>query len=209
MKLYNAHSIKSLQNEIKTGNIKMNVFKDFSFLTNKITSGEITLRGFFDTSLNKKKEWKKSAIGKFLIKDYKSDNRDFMGNLLYYEIYYTHNDIKYKGIIRLLNEISDPEISDADKDVLISDYGDIKIDDRYFSIIKLCFDNDKTAWETEDSFIFRNKNITDNDIQNYSSIIENITTDEEIDDNYYFYNNLQNHITNIHIVSYKFYKKFY
>ena len=200
MKLYNAHSIKSLQNEIKTGNIKMNVFKDFSFLTNKITSGEITLRGFFDTSLNKKevefiiyntdinseylKEWKKSAIGKFLIKDYKSDNRDFMGNLLYYEIYYTHNDIKYKGIIRLLNEISDPEISDADKDVLISDYGDIKIDDRYFSIIKLCFDNDKTAWETEDSFIFRNKNITDNDIQNYSSIIENITTDEEIDDNY-------------------------
>jgi hypothetical protein len=200
MKLYNAHSIKSLQNEIKTGNIKMNVFKDFSFLTNKITSGEITLRGFFDTSLNRKevefiiyntdinseylKEWKKSAIGKFLIKDYKSDNRDFMGNLLYYEIYYTHNDIKYKGIIRLLNEISDPEISDADKDVLISDYGDIKIDDRYFSIIKLCFDNDKTAWETEDSFIFRNKNITDNDIQNYSSIIENITTDEEIDDNY-------------------------
>lgn len=200
MKLYNAHSIKSLQNEIKTGNIKMNVFKDFSFLTNKITSGEITLRGFFDTSLNKKevefiiyntdinseylKEWKKSAIGKFLIKDYKSDNMDFMGNLLYYEIYYTHNDIKYKGIIRLLNEISDPEISDADKDVLISDYGDIKIDDRYFSIIKLCFDNDKTAWETEDSFIFRNKNITDNDIQNYSSIIENITTDEEIDDNY-------------------------
>lgn len=200
MKLYNAHSIKSLQNEIKTGNIKMNVFKDFSFLTNKITSGEITLRGFFDTSLNRKevefiiyntdinseylKEWKNSAIGKFLIKDYKSDNRDFMGNLLYYEIYYTHNDIKYKGIIRLLNEISDPEISDADKKVLISEYGDIKIDDRYFSIIKLCFDNDKTAWETEDSFIFRNKNITDNDIQNYSSIIENITTDEEIDDNY-------------------------
>ena len=107
MKLYNAHSIKSLQNEIKTGNIKMNVFKDFSFLTNKITSGEITLRGFFDTSLNRKevefiiyntdinseylKEWKKSAIGKFLIKDYKSDNRDFMGNLLYYEIYYKKN----------------------------------------------------------------------------------------------------------------------
>ena len=205
MKLYNSQVIKHLQYAIKNKNIKMNVFKDYSFLTNKITCGEITLHGYFDTSLNRNaieliiyntdigsdyfKKWDTTAVGKFLIKDFKKDRRDFMNNILYYEVYYSFNNIKYKAIIRLLNEISDPDISEADKTLLIKEYGDIKIDDRYFSVIKVCFDDDRTTWALPDKFILSERNITDNDIANtYSAIIDNsdiINEDNNEEDNNY------------------------
>ena len=189
MKIYNKQIIKNIQHCIKNANIKMKVLNDYSFFeTNKITCGEITLHFYYNKEADKReveyiisnsdvnaiyiKDWKTSAPGKFLMKDYKNDVRDIMNNNTpYYEINFTTHDKNYKGLVRLLIEVSDTTISEEDKNVLINNYGDLMIDDRYFSIIKLNDDDGLNLWNTKEKLkLLETTFESDNKI---SSIIDN------------------------------------
>ena len=86
------------------------------------------------------------------MKDYKKDTRDFIGNTLYHEITFVLNGEQVKVLIRLLNEITDTTLSDSEKNELIKQYGDITIDDKYFSIIKIIKDNQRNSWASPDIY---------------------------------------------------------
>ena len=86
------------------------------------------------------------------MKDYKKDARDFIGNTLYHEITFVLNGERVRVLIRLLNEITDTALPDSEKDELIKQYGDITIDNKYFSIIKIIKDNPKNSWASSDTY---------------------------------------------------------
>lgn len=204
MKIYNKEIIKSLQNAINKTQFNMVTFQDYSFMMPYIQIAEIKLQLFVDPSTDKRqammiiynsdinseyiKEWKTTAPGKFIINDYKSDNRDFIGNTLYHEVSYKNeNNIKYKAIVRLLNEITNTEISEEDKQEYIKLYGDIKIDNKYFSVIKIYLDDDRHNLESTDSIkLLENPKIS-NIHEDYTSIIDNddiLNSNNEKEDEY-------------------------
>jgi hypothetical protein len=202
MKIYNKDIIHSLQNAIDKVQIKMETFKDYTFIMPFIQIAEIKLQltekdGKRDvmyiitnTDINGEylKEWKKTAPGKFIINDFKNDSRDFIGNTLYHEITFTNEKhISYKVIVRLLNEITDTTLAEEDKNELIKLYGDIHIDNKYFSVIKVYINDERYNIESKDSYkLLDSPKITSSEIEKTTSIIEDIQqeeTDEESEEN--------------------------
>ena len=104
MKIYNKEIIKSLQNAINNIQFKMTTFQDYSFMMPFIQIAEIKLQLIEDSSTKERnvmliinntditseyiKEWKQTAPGKFILHDFRTDARDFIGNTLYHEISY-------------------------------------------------------------------------------------------------------------------------
>lgn len=189
MKIYNKEIIKNLQHAINKNNFTMVTFKDYSFITPPyIQIAELKIQLNVNASTGERepiihinnsditsayiKEWRQTAPGKFFISDYRNDNKDFIGNTLYHEIsYITDNNIKFKALVRLLNEITNYELTEEDKNEYIKLYGDIKIDNKYFSIIKIYPDDGRHNLESVDS-----KKLLDNPVSynnEESSIIEN------------------------------------
>ncbi len=167
MKLYNKDFIKSIQQAINKTQIKMTTFQDYSFMMPFIQIAEIKLQLYVDSSSGNReimmiinnsditseyiKEWKTTAAGKFIYNDFTTDKRDFIGNTLYHEISFITNNIKYKAIIRLLDEITHTDISETDKEEYIKLYGDLKIDNAYFSVIKIYIDDNRHNIESPDT----------------------------------------------------------
>ena len=167
MKIYSKNLISSIQNVINSAKFKMKTFHEYDFCEILESTG-IRIRFYINEKLNKREcmliihntditskyisDWRTSAPGKFCMKDYKKDTRDFIGNTLYHEITFVLNGEQVKVLIRLLNEITDTTLSDSEKNELIKQYGDITIDNKYFSIIKIIKDNQRNSWASPDIY---------------------------------------------------------
>lgn len=203
MKIYNKEIIKILQHAINKNNFTMVTYKDYDFIKPYIQLAEIKLQlcenyestgmkevvihiDNYDIRSDYIKEWRKTAQGKFVIRDFKYDHRDFIGNTLYHEVSYANeNNVKFKALVRLLNEITETGLSEEDKNEYIKSYGDIKIDNKYFSVIKIYPDDGKHNLESKDSIKLLDNPVISN-IEETSSIIErtDILPDnkDEVDD---------------------------
>lgn len=189
MKIYNKEIIKTLQHAINKNNFTMVTYKNYDFMKPYIQLAELKLQlcenyestgmrevvihiDNYDIRSEYIKEWRKTAQGKFVIRDFKYDHRDFIGNTLYHEVSYTNeNNVKYKALVRLLNEITEAGLSEEDKNEYIKLYGDIKIDNKYFSVIKVYLDDGRHNIESKDSIKLLDNPIISN-IEETSSIIE-------------------------------------
>jgi hypothetical protein len=156
MELYKSEIIKDLQNAVNQGFYQLNSYEDYDFLTygNGLYSNGIRITLRVDPSTGRREaeltikdnnighdfisQWRDTAIGKFFIKDWKKETKDIMGNVPYYTITYTlDNGVKMQGIIRLVVEYYMTELSEDELKEIHKKYADIKIDNRYFSVIKL------------------------------------------------------------------------
>lgn len=82
-------------------------------------------------------EWKECSSHKFLLKDWKAERKDVYGKMPYYHIVYVNeNNQSISGIIRLLFELH-TDIEEGTASTYIKQYGDIKIGQDYYTIIKL------------------------------------------------------------------------
>ena len=178
----------------------MKTFKDYSFLLPGIKIAELKLKFVMtddkrdvevfisnsDINGTYIKEWKKTAAGNFLVKDFKNDNRDFIGNTLYHELEFF--DIvtreNFKVILRLLNEITYITLSEEEKEELIKQYGEIKIDNRYFSVIKIYPNDGVHNLESNDLNKFlETEKLSKLESIDFSSIIDNTNiSSEDVDD---------------------------
>ena len=194
MKLYPNALIQAIQTVINTGKIEIETYKDYSFFT-LLNSLEIKLKPYYDSYRNRQdcmieinnsdvtsqfiKDWKSTSVGKFFRKDYINDKRDFIGNTLYHCISLTIGETKIKVLVRLLNEITEDDIKESDKNDLIKTYGDLLIDGKYFSIIKIIDDNDVTTWGSWDKYKSRDNIIYSETYDANSYIDEESDTDNE------------------------------
>lgn len=154
MKLYSKETIQSIQAVINTAKFDVKTYNNYDFLLGKtINSADIKVRFLIDPSTERRdaylitdntdltsayiSEWKTTAIGKFMIKDFKKDRRDFIGNSLYHLLSITVSQEPLHILVRLLDDIAMPDITEEDKENLIKTYGDLTIDGKYFSIIKI------------------------------------------------------------------------
>lgn len=88
-------------------------------------------------------EWKECSSHKFLFKDWKREQKDVYGKMIYYHIVYINETGQsISGIIRYLYELN-TDMQDGDYETYVKRYGDIKINDDYFTIIKLWPTNNK------------------------------------------------------------------
>ena len=161
MELYKSEIIKDLQKAVNHGFYHINSYTDYDFLTygNGIYSNGIRINLKVDPSTGRRlvelvikdqslgsefmKQWKETAIGKFFIKDWKKETKDIMGNVPYYTISYTNsNGVKMCGIIRLVIEYYMNDIPQDELEYIQSHYADIKIEKRYYSVIKLWKESD-------------------------------------------------------------------
>lgn len=166
MKTYSANLIQQLQDCVNEGKISIETYKDYSFLKTLNSSG-IRMSFYFDKDLDRNEcvlqlsqdmdskfihKWQEeTAAGHFLMYDYKKDNRDFIGNSLYHKVSYTINGKPFKALVRLLNEITG-NVSEKKKSELIVSFGDLTIDNKMFSIIKIVPDNGLNGWNQPDIF---------------------------------------------------------
>ena len=164
MKNYSQQLIQQLQDCINAGTVQIETYKDYSFLKTFNSSG-INMCFYFDKSLNRpdcvlkltpemdKKfisQWcAETVAGKFMISDYKKDARDFIGNTLYHKVCFNIAGKPFKALVRLLNEITGG-ISEKKKADLIMNFGDLTIDNKVFSIVKIIQDNGIGNWGQED-----------------------------------------------------------
>lgn len=196
MKIYSSSLIKSIQSVIDSTRFKMTTFNEYDFMT-ILNTAEILIKFYVDSSTNKRncmlvinnsdisskfiKDWKTSAGARFSPKDYKFDRRDFIGNTLYHELKFELNGEKIKVLVRLLNEVTDPEISKSDKDDYIKNYGDVTIDGKYFSVIKVTKDDDIHTWGSWDMYKSRD-NFIEPEIYESDSYIEEAEEDNDAED---------------------------
>lgn len=161
MELYKSEIIKDLQNSVNQGLYHINSYSDYDFLTygNGIYSNGIRINLKVDPSTGRReaelvihdqtignefmKQWRETAVGKFFIKDWRKETKDIMGNVPYYTISYTNgNGVKMCGIIRLVIEYYMNDIPQDELEYIQSHYADIKIENRYYSVIKLWKESD-------------------------------------------------------------------
>ncbi len=189
--LYDSKLIKFLQNEIDNGRIKMINVKEYTFMEPFFNSGELILRCYKNYENDKcvvltikegittdyVKYWKyETPAGKFLMSDYKHETKDFIGNNVYYEVKYKINNIKIKALVRLLVEITDIELTSSEKEEYIEKYGDLLIDNKYFSLIKLCLDDENYNWGSPDIFKSSDLKIKEDSVNyNTENIIDAIS----------------------------------
>lgn len=165
MKNYPQNIIQQLQECVNAGTVQIETYKDYSFLKSFNSSG-INMMFYFDNSLNRpdcvlrlkpemdKKfmtQWYNETVaGRFMMTDYKKDARDFIGNTLYHKVQFTISGKPYKALVRLLNEITGG-VSEKKKAELIMNFGDLTIDNKVFSIVKIMPDNGVSSWGQEDT----------------------------------------------------------
>lgn len=199
MKTYSTVLIKQLQEKINNAAVTVQTYKDYTFLK-KINSAGISLHFSTDPSTGKRSytmylkqdmnkdfisKWRSTtAAGYFLADDYINDKRDFIGNTLYHKVTFTDaNNVKYKVLVRLLNEITSEDITEEQKNEYITKYSDIQIDNHFFSIIKLTIDDGLNSWAARDHLT----NVKVEKVEDYdSNIIEDatdLTENKEDDDN--------------------------
>lgn len=196
IKIYSNSLIKTIQNTINSGKAKVEAYKEYNEFFGYISSMQLLMQarqypdGKRESILNIQnsdistafiKEWKQTATGKFLPKDFKKDNKDFLGNTLYHKLTLTLNNIPVRILIRLLNEVSDETISEADKQEYIKLYGDITIDGKYFSIIKIEDIDKYDGWSSRDKW--RNLDISISDTTYESNVYIEETQDFDDDSN--------------------------
>ena len=194
MKNYSPALIKEMQEQINAAAIQMQTYKDYTFLK-RINTCDISIHFTEDPSTGVKDyvmflkpemdkvflgKWKsQTAAGYFLPTDFKKDNRDFIGNTLYHKVQFTSNKRKYKVLVRLLNELTE-DMSEEKRAELITKFGDVQIDNHFFSIIKFSYDDGTDIWSNPD--ILTNIK-TDKDEEYVPNIIENaLDPEEEKDD---------------------------
>lgn len=198
MKIYNSSLIKSIQDVINSTRFKMTTFHEYDFM-DTLNTAEILIKYTVDASTGKRScilvinnsdisskfvaEWYQTAGAKFSPKDYKKDRRDFIGNTLYHELKFELNGEKIKVLVRLLDEITDPNISNSEKNDYIKNYGDITIDNKYFSVIKITKDDGIYNWGSYDIYKSRDTFI-DSEMFESSSYIEEAeeNNDNDIED---------------------------
>lgn len=195
-KLYKSSVIKDLQNAINTNQCIIKPYKDWNFIESGFRSCGIFMRfiknpstGFLEKymslpdELNNEvyKTWKQFPIYKFLYKDIRNNNRDFLENTPYNFVQYIVNDKKYYALIRKLIEITSDELSEENKIEFIKEYCDIIIDSRYYSIVKICPAADEfISWAIDDKKSMLAFNPTPAETSNISS---DNTEDEYYNDN--------------------------
>ena len=139
MKIYPQELVKSIQKVIDSGKIEITTFKNYdeNFIK-EINSCDIHIKFTIDKD-NKRdaimiinnsditsqfiSTWRTSAPGKFMARDFKRNNKDFIGNTLYHVVKFELNGEKMMMLVRLLNEITE-DCSVEESKQLIEDYGD-------------------------------------------------------------------------------------
>lgn len=199
MKIYTKALINAIQTIINSGNIELTTYKEYTDFFNVIQSLNIRLERRDDISTGRRdvwtilndpditteffKDWKTTAVGKFFVKDYKKDIKDFLGNTLYHKLTLTIDNKKVIILVRLLNEITNNELPEIEKNELIENYGDITIDGKYFSIIKITNVTNCETWAGWD--MYKSKDIfttSNNSLEMSNSYIEEVS-DEDNDKN--------------------------
>ena len=119
--------------------------------------------------------WKKTPLGKFLIKDWKKDIKDRNGNIPYYCLEIVYKNSHLKILIRNLIEVNEcaSDKNSEQIEMLKNAYNDLILDNNIFSIIKIIDDEDGSSWKTKDKYFKLEK---ESKIIDFSSIIE---TEEE------------------------------
>lgn len=197
MKIYPQNLVKSIQTIIDTGKVEISTFKSYDEFIPEINSCEIHIK-FTKNSKGERNpliiinnsditsqfinNWRTSAPGKFMCKDYRRDKKDFIGNTLYHVIKFTLDGVKIKMLVRLLNEITE-DCTDADRKELIEEYGDLSISDKIFSIIKITLDDDRNGWNCWDRYKSRDNNYVINLYENNSSYIDEVEDNNDNNEN--------------------------
>lgn len=192
MKIYPQDLVKSIQKVIDTGKVEITTFKNYdeNFIK-EINSCDIHIKFTIDKDGRRDaimivnnsditsqfiNTWRTSAPGKFMARDFKRNNMDFIGNTLYHVVKFELNGEKMMMLVRLLNEITEDCTVEEVKQ-LIEDYGDLTISKKIFSIIKIVKDNGRDGWNSWDRYKSRDNNYHMNLYESSSYI------DEADDDN--------------------------
>lgn len=157
MVIYSKNILKSIQNSIKEEKFSIKPLNSLRDI-NAIMVGEIKLKTYLidddkidvmmdisNTEVNSVyiKEWKETAGGKFLSKDWKKNTVDKKGNCLYYKLEFIYNNKHMYALIRNLYEVNDITLDSEEKiKNYIKLYGDIIIDEKYYSLIKISMHSD-------------------------------------------------------------------
>ena len=147
MELYKSEIIENLQNAVNQGFYHINSYTDYSFLTygNGIYSNGIRINLKVDSSTGRRDveiTIKDQSINNEFIKGWR-ETKHIMGTVPYYTISYTlPNGQQMSGIIRLLVEYYMNDVSEEERASLKKKYGDIKIENHLYSVIKLWKAND-------------------------------------------------------------------
>lgn len=200
-KLYFPHILKTLQNAVKSGQVTITPYKDYSFISNGIVSCGALLKFYIDSSTGKHcryvrmpddmttelmKIWKTYPIYKFLFNDWKENKLDFIGNTVYSVVIYNdNNNIKHAALIRKLEEINEDTIEEHDKLQFIKDNCDLIIDDRYYAVLKITTVSEHGIynWVANDkkSYITYNAE-SNNSTEEYSDEMYTVDEQENIDE---------------------------
>lgn len=192
MKIYPQDLVKSIQKVIDTGKVEITTFKNYdeNFIK-EINSCDIHIKFTIDKDgrrdaimvINNSditsqfiNTWRTSAPGKFMARDFKRNNMDFIGNTLYHVVKFELNGEKMMMLVRLLNEITEDCTVEEVKQ-FIEDYGDLTISKKIFSIIKIVNDNGRNGWNSWDRYKAHDNNYHINLYESSSYI------DEADDDN--------------------------
>ena len=99
------------------------------------------------------KAWKDYAPGKFMSRDYRKDTKSKIDSLSpYYSVKFEYNGKPMKVLLRYLLELEDDTNSAAAVETFLEKYGDMKIGDRYYTVIKICKDDgDSMGWQTPET----------------------------------------------------------
>ena len=99
------------------------------------------------------KAWKDYAPGKFMSQDYRKDTKSKIDSLSpYYSVKFEYNGKPMKVLLRYLLELEDKTNSTAAVETFLGKYGDMKIGDRYYTVIKICKDDYETmGWQTPET----------------------------------------------------------
>ena len=191
MKIYPQDLVKSIQKVIDSGKVEITTFKNYdeNFIK-EINSCDIHIKFTIDNNrrdaiivINNSditsqfiNTWRTSAPGKFMARDFKRNNKDFIGNTLYHIVKFELNGEKMMMLVRLLNEITEDCSTETMKE-LIEEYGDLTISGKIFSLIKIVRDNNRDGWNSWDRYKSRDNNYHMNLYESSSYI------DEADDDN--------------------------
>lgn len=131
-----------------------------------------------DVTIGKKyiSEWKETAIGKFLAKDWTNNVKDLFGNIIYNRFTCRlENGLLLHGIVRQLTELNNglDNISDYKK------YADLKIGDFYYSVIKVWLDSDKFETLSNESFGYVIDDSIRNSIEDDNNALNSVNDKED------------------------------
>ena len=168
MVLYDKKLLQEIQECINLDEFKVDhcsSFSDFNMInianiklmfTESPSTGRDVMMNITDTDINADyiKKWKATAPGKFLIKDWKRNVTDRTGGIPYYYLTFNLNNVCYIAIIRNLIELNDM-LSEDERKMFITQYGNLNIDSRYYAVIKINKNSDNVDWRGKDAFFYK------------------------------------------------------